>query len=144
MNNKTLEYYKLIRNSVQFIDVELLKLDCEKRTEELGDGRGVSLSLGRDVLNVKDNEAELILNVELIGPNDIFKIDLTYKGLCRNMNSDISKAQFEQYAYDQIVPLLLPYARECISNTLMRMKLPIFLLPTIDVLDTLEVNATNE
>lgn len=48
------------------------------------------------------------------------------------------------YMIDQVVPLLLPYVREIVSSTMARMNLPIFTIPTMDVLDSIEANLSKD
>ncbi|ATX83771.1 hypothetical protein CU084_06575 [Bacillus velezensis] len=68
---------------------------------------------------------------------------MVYSAVC-NLSDPSKEDEFEKYTYDQVVPLLLPYVRECVASMLSRMGLPIFTIPTIDVLKTLEVNKSNE
>lgn len=139
------EYYKLIRYSVQVLDVELVELYCKKNKRgNLGDSREISLKISREVGEVSDEILDVYLAVKLTGPDEFFDIELVYKGICRNLDKKLNEELFKEYAYNQIVPLLLPYARECISNTLARMQLPIYLIPTMDVLQTIEENKQSE
>jgi preprotein translocase subunit SecB len=116
-------------------------MNCIKRDiEDISEGdKGVKILLQRDVRLISEDKVELILHSKVGIPNGLFEFDIVYKGYCEK-NIEMSKPQFEQYAYDQVVPLLLPYVRECISSTMARMGIPIFTLPTIDVLDSLEAN----
>lgn len=139
------EYYKLIRYSVQVLDVELVELNCKKNKQgSLGDSREISLKISREVGEISGEILDVYLAVKLIGPNEFFDIELVYKGICRNLDKTLNEDLFKDNAYNQIVPLLLPYARECISNTLARMQLPIYLIPTMDVLQTIEENKQSE
>ncbi|NRD78549.1 protein-export chaperone SecB [Bacillus sp. BRMEA1] len=134
----TLDYYKLIRNSVQLRKVELISLNCVKREFE-GPGKQVQIFLKREVNMLSEDTVEIYLHSNVGIKEGPFEFDVLYKGVCKS-SIKLSKPQFEQYAYDQVVPLLLPYLRECIASTMARMALPIYTLPTLDVLDTLEAN----
>ncbi|MFJ7995460.1 protein-export chaperone SecB [Peribacillus frigoritolerans] len=138
----TLEYYKLIRNSIQFRNVELVSLNCIKRKKESisNQGNEVQIMLKREVNVLSEDEAEILLHSIVGIPDGLFEFEVEYKGICFKTEA-LSKPQFEQYAYDQIVPLLLPYARECIASTMARMGLPAFNIPTMDVLDSLDANS---
>lgn len=142
--DKLLEEYIIAKNSIQLIDVELMVLNCEKNISFKNEGIGLSLEVKREVGDISEDVLDAFLHVDIIGPDELFKIHLVLRGICNRCNKDITDNRFKEYAQSQIVPLLLPYAREFISNTLTRMKLPIFYLPTIDVLETLKVNRKND
>ncbi len=57
---------------------------------------------------------------------------MVYSGECTLLDND-EMLNFKDYCDKQVVPLLLPYIRENVSNTLIRMSLPNFTVPTIDV-----------
>lgn len=138
---ETNNYYQLIRNSVKLIHAELKSLKSIKRSEDFDDEDGVVIKLQRNVQLIDEDTAEIYLRAvvgfEEEGP---FLFDVVYKGVCINVNTELSNNEFEKYAHDQIVPLLLSYVRECIASTMARMDLPVFLLPTIDVLGSMEKN----
>lgn len=140
MLEETHEYYKIIKNSIQFIDVELVDSVCRK-IDTLGNSNGqVNLKFSRNVKTIEEGKAIIYMTTYLTGPDELFYIEVTFKGVCKKIDKSISEEIFVKYAKEQIVPLLLPYAREYVSNTLVRMKLPIFLLPTIDILLSMEEN----
>ncbi|WP_305961042.1 MULTISPECIES: protein-export chaperone SecB [Terrabacteria group] len=137
-------YYTLCSNSVQLDEVKLEQMNCINRGLGNSAKKEVEISLQRKVELIDSAKAEIALRArvgfEEEGP---FFFDIVYSGVC--ILSDPSKEdEFEKYTYDQVVPLLLPYLRECVASTLSRMDLPIFTIPTIDVLKTLEVNKSNE
>jgi preprotein translocase subunit SecB len=137
----TYEYYKLIRNSVQLFDAELVSMNCINRKDQNQDGEvNVPIVLQREVKIVEDDRAEIYLRAQVGSEEAPFYFDIVYKGVCVAF-TDLDKNQFEQYAYDQVVPLLLPYTRECVSSTMARMDLPIFTIPTMDILDSMEANS---
>lgn len=146
---ETLEYYKIIKNSIQFVEAELVSMNCVKRDvvatddEDSSESYEVKISLSREVGKVADSTAEIFLHSKIGIPEGPFNFEITYKGWCI-ATQDIDEVSFEQYAHTQIVPLLLPYVRECVSSTMARMGLPIFTLPTLDVLNSIEANMDNE
>ncbi|PEK36076.1 MULTISPECIES: protein-export chaperone SecB [Bacillus cereus group] len=140
---ETFEYYKLIRNNVQLQDVRLISIECHNLISESNEGesREVAVRVKRNVELLDDNCAEITMQA-WIGFDDQegpFEFTIVYGGLCVSDESLVPE-EFKKYAYDQVVPLLLPYVRECVSSTMARMNLPIFYLPTLDVLETLKVN----
>jgi preprotein translocase subunit SecB len=140
-----MEYYQLIRNEVKLIDVELVSLQCAKNQNEQEENEDkILLKLHREVKLISEREAEIFLRAVVGFENDgPFLFDLRYKGLCISVG-ELQDEDFEKYAYEQVVPLLLPYARECVSSTMARMALPIYTIPTMDVLQTIEVNREEE
>lgn len=138
-----LDYYKLIRNSAQILDVELISLECSKSENISSDDMKVNLDIQRKVGSVDKLNGEIYLKVQFEVKNEdeiLISISLAYKGTCRNTSETLGEEDFKNYLYDQIVPLLLPYARECISSVMTKMKLSPFYIPTMDVLNSLRAN----
>lgn len=140
---ETFEYYKLIRNKVQLHKVELLSMNCFKQDQVKKDKQEVQIAFHRNINALSDDKIEIILKSRIGIEEGLFQFDITYKGICFSTDKSISRVQLEQYAYDQVVPLLLPYVRECVASTMARMGLPIFTLPTMDILDAIEANLTS-
>ena len=139
-----LDHYKLIRNSVQIMDVELISLECSK-SENISsdDDMNVNLDIQRKVGSLDKSNGEIYLKVQFEVMHDdeiLISISLAYKGICVNTSETLGEEDFKIYLYDQVVPLLLPYARECIASVMTRMKLSPFYIPTMDVLISLKVN----
>ncbi len=131
--------YKLVKYSVQLKEVELNELICKKLD---GDSKNLHLSVQPTTELLSDNLVNVYLKVRVgFRENDSgpFEIDLTYKGVCHS-HGDYTGQQLENAAYDLAPALLLPYARECVSNLMSKMNLPVFYLPTIDVLQTISEN----
>lgn len=137
MNTEILNRYKLIRNNVELTNVELELI--ESRKGKFKDD--LSLSIKRGVKLTSDDNAEIYLATSLEDGHeeDATFINVVFKGICKSLG-EIKGEEFKKYTYEQIVPLLLPYAREIISNTMVRMKLPIFVIPTMDVLESIREN----
>lgn len=139
------EYYKLIRNSVQLIDVNLVKMTCINNTRVYQDeseeekSHHVHLAFKRSVTILSENTAEISLFSKIGVEDGPFDFEIEYRGICIT-TIEIDKDSFEQYSYNQVVPLLIPYVRECVASTMAKMGLPIFTIPTMDVLDSIEEN----
>jgi preprotein translocase subunit SecB len=134
------EYYKLIRNAIQLRDVSLIELSCIKN-EETEDGKefSINLNVSEKVTILNEQQVYIYLKIEVNfneedGP---FSIIVVHRGLCHALE-ELSEDKFTEYATHQVVPLLLPYARECVANSLVRMGLPIYTIPTVDVLGSLD------
>ncbi|MFE4201141.1 hypothetical protein [Aneurinibacillus aneurinilyticus] len=134
------ETYKIMRNHTRLVDVELVSMECEKNDTNQ-DEVDITLRIQRGINIVNSKEADIFLRtvVSTEKEESPFSFDIVYKGKCISIG-ELSDNDFKEYAYAQIVPLLLPYARECIASTMARMKLTVYTIPTIDVLQTLEVN----
>jgi len=140
MTEELMSYYKLIRYSVHLQDVRLKslkvnRLDGESKTMNVSIQRGVSMLEAGAVIAIKVN-----IDFEEDGP---FELELELEGLCVATNESITEEELRQYAFDQVVPLLLPYARETVASTLARMHLPIFNIPTMDVLQSMAYNSVD-
>ena len=137
----TKEYYHLIRNSVKLIHAELKSIKSIKRSNEFSNDDDVEIRLQRRVEIIDEETAEIYLRAVVgfvkEGP---FLFDVIYKGICLSVNEEMDEDIFKVYAYEQIVPLLLAYVRECIASTMARMDLPVFLIPTMDVLASVAEN----
>ncbi|NMA69840.1 MAG: hypothetical protein GX958_10540 [Desulfitobacterium sp.] len=137
------DYYKLIRNSTQLVDAQLLSISATRK--EMIEGEiSINLKLDRDV-SIEDEiygQIYLIAIVEGIhegSKDEVFTLNIKYRGLCKKHN-EVSSEKYKKYLYDQVVPLLLPYARECISESMRRMGLEPFYIPTMDVLSSVKAN----
>lgn len=140
---ETIEYYTLIRNNVQLQDVRLISMECKNLISDANEGenREVIVRIRRGVELLDKQHAEITMQA-FIGfedQNGPFEFKIIYGGLCVCQES-LPEEEFHEYAYNQVVPLLLPYVRECVSNTMARMNMPIYYLPTLDVLETLKSN----
>lgn len=139
-----LDYYKIIKTTIQLTEVELKKMYCENRGMFEGFDTTVDIKLKRKVINVSKNDAKIELDAQVGSDKTPFFFDIEYTGICESKNTEINKETLEKYAYDNIVPLLLPYVRECVSSTMARMQLPVFTIPTMDVLNSMEENIQEE
>jgi preprotein translocase subunit SecB len=134
------EEYKIISNAIQLKDVELVSMKCLNKSNDNNDNKKVTVKMQRKIEMENEKEATIFMRTIVGGEKDCpFGFDIVYKGTCVCL-TDIDVQQFEQYAYIQVIPLLLPYVRECVSSTMARMALPVFTIPTIDILDSYEEN----
>ncbi|MFD2618617.1 protein-export chaperone SecB [Terrilactibacillus laevilacticus] len=133
------EAYKCIVNSVQLEKVELVSMNCTQKKKERTGNVSVSVRFKRKVELIDDKTALIFLHTKVGEGSCPFDFEIVYSGKCKCKN-DSTTSTFEEYAEAQVIPLLLPYVRECIASTLARMGLPIFTIPTIDVLNSFEAN----
>lgn len=142
-----LENYRIVANSIQLKSVRLYRLSVERKQESIGKEAKVRLNFKRSVKLKKGNNGrnELLIFLETkfeeIGGN--FTISFVYEGLVKS-KEDIETDTFKDYAYQQVIPLLLPYARTTLTSLLMQMKLPGFEIPTIDVMQSRAANGDSD
>lgn len=139
MGISSFEQAIIAKNNIQLLNVSLYELVCSRDT---GENTKLNVRFEHRVGQVTDdNKLKIYLKVEVgfeeIGP---FNIMCVHEGLVESLE-EIDEDDFMLYVDNQIVPLLLPYARECIASTMIRMQLPPYTLPTIDVLKTIAVNS---
>ncbi|MED1607741.1 protein-export chaperone SecB [Cytobacillus kochii] len=134
------EYYNFIRNSIQLVDAELISMTCKSDKSFQSENEiEIPMLFQRRVELISQNKMEIYLRAEVGMKDGPFYFDIEYRGKCLAL-SEIEEKEFERYSLDQVVPLLLPYVRECVTSTMAKMDLPIYTIPTMDVLGTLEVN----
>ncbi|UDB47310.1 protein-export chaperone SecB [Bacillus safensis] len=139
-----LEYYKIVKNSVQLEEVKLKSVKCEI-LDDKSKNRDLSLSIKRGVNVVSDTKAEIFMKATISFKEEApFFIEVLYQGETRRLDENISHEDFEEYTYNSVVPLLLPYAREYVADLLSRMDFPVYTIPTIDILQTLKENSKEE
>ncbi|MGE9751344.1 protein-export chaperone SecB [Bacillus inaquosorum] len=137
---ETFEYYKLIKTAVQLREVKLDSINCTL-LDASSKNRNLSLELNRHVEVISDREAHIKLHAKVHfkeeGP---FSIDVVYFGKTELLDENLDKRYFEEYNLNSVVPLLLPYARECVSSLISRMGFPVYTIPTMDILESLNEN----
>lgn len=139
--SRTYENYKFIRNFVQLEDVKMHSLDVKSLD---GQHSSVTVNLQRSANDlVSENgvkKVEIFLRTHIYfkeeGP---WEIELVYKGICSS-KKEVSQEELLEYANKQVVSLLLPYARECVTSVLSRMQMAPYYLPTMDILGSIEEN----
>jgi preprotein translocase subunit SecB len=140
---KDWNYYGIIRNSIQLTTGQLYSFECTRNDQ--GESSNLNLRLEERLVVIDDKNIDIFLRVVLSfkeeGP---FTMSVVHKGQCLLLDENINLETFEKYTKDQIAPLLLPYAREYIASTLSRMQLPIYTIPTIDVLQSIINNDQQE
>ncbi|MED1024619.1 protein-export chaperone SecB [Bacillus licheniformis] len=141
---ENLEYYKLIKTTVQLREVKLNSINCSL-LDENSKNRNLSLHLKRQVEIISDTEALIKLHANIhFKENAPFLIDVVYQGKTHLLDETVDRDTFEKYNHDSVVPLLLPYARECVSSLLAKMSFPIYTIPTMDILESIKQNQKSE
>jgi preprotein translocase subunit SecB len=142
-NSMQFEEYQIIRSKVQLINAFLHELSVSRRD---GEDKRLHVKISHSQGNHDENKMDIYIKVEIgfieAGP---FELTCVYKGLLQAEES-LDKDEFVKFAETHTVPFLLPYARECVSSTLAQMQLPVYTLPTIDILNSMitQENAKHE
>ncbi|HZK25187.1 MAG TPA: hypothetical protein VFC74_07340, partial [Oscillospiraceae bacterium] len=127
----------IIKDSIQLVDARLIYLQCELLS---GNDNFITTTFERNVELISDKDANIYLSTTLEFEKDSqFSLHCIHKGHCL-ATLDLNEVEFERYLYSIAVPLLLPYARECVANTMIRMGLAPYNLPTMDILLSDESN----
>lgn len=137
-------YYKMIRYNIQLADVELVEMECKKNDDFENEKELQLKSLVETKSELVDGEcfiySRVILDFNGEEPGEgPFFIKVAYRGVCIQ-NGSLDEETFKTQSEEQAVTFLLPYLRECVSELLSRMKLPIYYLPTLDVLQSMKAN----
>lgn len=130
------------RNSIQLRRVELIEV-AFKNSGDIEQNEDLSFSLHRSA--EIDKECVNIYLTAEIGHSNIagFSMNIKYRGEVYSLN-DISMEELENYALQNVIPMLLPYIREVSSSLIGRTELPSFMLPTLDVINYLQEMRKNE
>jgi len=121
-----------------------MSIDCQRNDVKVQENMPLDMAIQGKTELIDSTKAVIYLKVTLGRKQDYpFYIDIVHKGLCYS-NGEVKDGELEKYANDQIIPLLLPYARESVSSIMTKMNLPVYTIPTIDVLGTLKVNRQGE
>lgn len=98
-----------------------------------------------------ENQAWHIMDISIAGTapnqedakeNRLFEISVAVRGHFRGVSSDVSEQEIMQFAATQGQFLLWPYVREAVQSFAQRLGIPPLVIPTIDVVKTL--NAMTE
>lgn len=128
------EEYELIRSQVQLTNVYLHELRVKRCN---GNDNKLRLRVLYSHDNHHGNSMDIYMKVEIdFMDNGPFELTCVYKGELKASDT-LEDDEFVKFAEAHAVPFLLPYVRECISSTLARMQLPIYMLPTIDILESM-------
>lgn len=135
---------KFILHNIQLTTVELVELECKQnynfdyendKTMKIP----VKISSWGKVIN--DVEGDAFLNIVLGKINETpFYINITQKGKCITQQA-LEKEEFEGFLDSQGIRLIWSFAREAIYDMTGKMGITPYMLPTIDVIRT--VNAVN-
>jgi preprotein translocase subunit SecB len=136
------ERYEFLKHHVQLKNVCLHELECRRSN---GQDNRLNLSLERAVGEVyEENKIKIYLKATIhFDDHGPFTLTCIHEGICES-DGQIGSEEFVQFSHDQIVPLLLPYARECIASTLLRMQVPPYIIPTLDTLQSMSLNHGND
>ncbi len=126
---------ELVLHPAQLIEVELIKANCEKTELYNASNSEISISANLSSENVKENSGNS--KIEIIIEGEGFKIEVIEIGLFEFVDID-DLEQIKIFLEVQGVKVLWSYVRETIYNFSGKLLRKPIMLPTIDVLKTLE------
>lgn len=129
-----MEIKELVMHPAQLEKVELIKVNCEKEStyNEENNKLDISLELGAEIIDA--NNGASIINVNIKGEG--FFINIVERGQFSFDN--IGENNIPRFLEVQGVKILWSYVREVIYDLSGKMLRKPILIPTIDVLHTLE------
>ena len=130
-----MEVKELVLHPAQLKEVELLELNARRNTEmdSLNDEVNFQVSVTGEVTGLQSGNA--VINVRII--NDDFDISVVELGKFE-FDGDIEQDQIKHFLEAQGLRLLWSYVRETIYDVTNRMLRRPVLIPTLDVITTLQ------
>lgn len=124
------------RNAIQLIEVELWNVLFSNNREHMIEDTQLDFELHTRTVGVTSSEIDIFL-LAIIGDEEKtgFSMHIEYRGRVNSTKEDILNEELEEYAQQNIIPMLLPYIREISSALISRTKLPTLMLPTLDVIN---------
>lgn len=134
---------QLVRHPVQLRDVVVEKIECN-RYEHSHDLQSHEVELNikpsthAKIIDSNTAIAYLTIEIETKSEPKVLEIKVNLRGTCTTDDKD--EERLKEFTEVNALPLLLPWAREIISNLTVKMGFPPIMLPTINVRKTLEAN----
>lgn len=139
------ENYKMAKMNVQMIRASLEEINVDNRNETLHGDYTNEMNFGIRTEELDSNTCKGFLKTSIYCHNDHtneIDMDITviYSGIFET-NETWEDIQFKKWVEAQTVPQLLSYTRSIITHITSMMNIPPILLPTIDVVQSLEDNS---
>lgn len=141
---KMFENYKMAKMNFQMLEAYLEGVTIKKYEDILKGDYNNEISFGIRTDKKSDNEYKGFLKTTVLCKNDDtdeveLHIEVIYSGLFKT-NEQLEDAQMEEWVEAQLVPQLLSYSRSIITHLTSFMTIPPILLPTMDVIESLNHN----
>jgi preprotein translocase subunit SecB len=140
-----LKEYLYSRHRVQLVETTLVEAHLEKFEDEIS-GQYENLLDLKQKVEIENEKYYGYLKVEVELQNietkrASYKIMLIYKGLFKG---DEDEQSMKKFIKNQVVAQLYPFARGAIATMSAFMNIPLIVIPTIDVIGSLEKNEDRE
>ena len=138
----------LVENKIQLLKVQLVEMSVHLESaydlKDIREKLSIQLSNGSRIINENNGETYLEVRMSIEEETSVpLEINIKYTGQCRT-DALLSEEDFKAFLEYQSIPLLWPYIRQGISDTMAKMSIPPILLPTIDVIVTLRNRYSDE
>ncbi|EGA88436.1 hypothetical protein GPDM_15154 [Planococcus donghaensis MPA1U2] len=131
----------LSEHKIQLLEVQLVEMNVKFGTDydltKIKDHLAIQLSNGSRIIDKYRGEALLEMRMVVEDSECPLEVVIKYVGQCRTV-SELTEDELKIFLEYQSIPLLWPYIRQAVSDTMTKMSIPPILLPTIDVLETLK------
>mgnify|MGYP001350155078 FL=1 len=134
----------MAKTKIQMVEASLEDLRIRKLTDRLQGDYTNDISLGiktetLDDCNIKGFLKTTVNCINMQTKNVDLEISVIYSGLF-NTVEDMNEEEFQNWVEAQIVPQLISYTRSVISHITSLMVIPPIVLPTMDVIQSLQEN----
>ncbi|SFM39197.1 protein-export chaperone SecB [Pelosinus propionicus] len=151
MNEKesnTYKEYKFSRDNIQLINAHVVQITLNKKVDTWEEEciNNLQAAIKLEVVDFENILAYLKVNVKVKGKKNrrvMGDILVVCKGYFIG-NPEIDNDDLERLVKLQAFPQLLPYIRSAIANLSTMMEVPTIVLPTIDIIKTIQVNSDLE
>jgi len=134
----------LVMHGYQLREIRIDKLSFIRYSEEVPEspeGLKVSVDTNSEAIDETNGLAFLTINLDFDPSSQrLFSLELNLRGECiREPGAD--EEEFAHFLSKYSVPLLWPFAREIVWNSMVRMGFPPLVLSTINIHKTLEASS---
>lgn len=133
---------ELIMHQAQLKETDIIEINAKKVNELCSEEHiSIETKVSSDIIN--DKEGYSYIQVMLIPEGGDFSLSVTVRGRFE-IETPLDQSAFERFLLAQGVKILWSYVREVIYDLTGRMLRSAFLLPTLDVVQTLAKTKINK
>jgi len=134
-------YKELIKHELQLKEVEVISIKMDKNIEFASTEKSIDLALVIKIEHdiIDDKRGYTVINVQVGDDTTPFKIEVTQRGLFET-DEIVEHDIFSRFLEIQGLKILWSYVRQTIFDITAKTGHEPYMLPTLDVLATLEKN----
>lgn len=139
MEQIKLDSNSMVLHHIQLVDTQMISVNCNVNVEELQKEENIETNIAIGVRGnaIDDKNGDAVVDIEITSA--VFSLNIVQKGSFVNNNEmEISKEQFEKFLVTQGIRLLWSFARENVYEISCKMLRKPIMLPTLDVIKTLQ------